>query len=116
MATPVVAAAAALVYQYLNSSYYPTVMDVRASLVKAMIVHSGVPTKGFCDKSYSCYEYSGDHQYYEGHGRMQLDTVLRFDESPFELFLYYGQINDKKESFSIEVPLNISFMDCLMIS
>lgn len=40
---------------------------------------------------------------------MQLDQVLRFDDSSFELFLYYGQVNDKKSSFSIEVPLTISF-------
>ena len=44
---------------------------------------------------------------YEGHGRVQLDRVLRFNESDFELFLYYGQVNKNKEEFSIRVPLKI---------
>ena len=39
---------------------------------------------------------------------MQLDRVLRFNESDFELFLYYGQVNKNKEEFSIRVPLKIS--------
>lgn len=47
---------------------------------------------------------------YEGHGRVQLDRVLRFDDSDFELFLYYGQINKKKKEFSIRVPLKISLL------
>lgn len=74
-----------------------------------MIIHSGVPLKGWCNKDKKCSPFSSNHQYMEGHGRMQLDQVLRFDDSPFELFLYYGQVNDKKSSFSIEVPLTISF-------
>ena len=74
-----------------------------------MLVHSSVPLKGRCDTKTSCYPFTENHQYMEGHGRVQLDQVLRFDESPFELYLYYGQVHKKKESFSIKVPLTISF-------
>ena len=75
-----------------------------------MVVHATVPTKGYCDREGRCSTYTKDHLMYEGHGRVQLDRVLRFDESKFELFLYYGQINDKKEAFSIRVPLKISLL------
>lgn len=84
-------------------------VDLRASLLKAMIIHSGMPMKGHCNKDFECEEFTTNHQFYEGHGRMQLDQVLRFDDSPFELFLYYGQVNDRKHSFTIQVPLKISF-------
>ena len=81
---------------------------MRASLLKAMVVHSTVPTKGYCNKEKVCYSHNTNHFMYEGHGRVQLDRVLRFNESDFELFLYYGQINNKKEEFLIRVPLKIS--------
>lgn len=57
-----------------------------------------------------CYPHDENHFYYEGHGRVQLDRVLYYDgESDFELFLYYGQINEKKESFTLEFTItNIS--------
>ena len=42
-----------------------------------------------------------------GSRAVQLDRVLRFNESDFELFLYYGQINKNKEEFSIRAPLKI---------
>ena len=83
-------------------------MDLRASLMKALIVHAGVPTKGSCTKEKRCTRYTTDHFHFEGHGRVQLDRVLRYDESDFELFLYYGQINNKKEEFVIRLPLKIS--------
>ena len=73
-----------------------------------MLVHSAVHVKGRCSTSL-CSRFTENHQYMEGHGRVQLDQVLRFDESPFELYLYYGQVHKKKESFSIKVPLTISF-------
>ena len=83
---------------------------MRGSLMKALLIASTVPTKGYCDREGRCSVYTKDHLMYEGHGRVQLDRVLRFDESKFELFLYYGQINDKKEAFSIRVPLKISLL------
>ena len=81
---------------------------MRASLLKAMVVHSTVPTKGYCSRGGTCWTYAMNHFMYEGHGRVQLDRVLRFNESDFELFLYYGQVNNKKEEFLIRVPLKIS--------
>ena len=83
---------------------------MRGSLMKALLIASTVPTKGYCDREGRCSTYTKDHLMYEGHGRVQLDRVLRFDKSDFELFLYYGQINDKKEAFSIRVPLKISLL------
>ena len=83
---------------------------MRGSLMKALLIASTVPTKGYCDKDKTCHAHTKDHFMYEGHGRVQLDRVLRFDESKFELFLYYGQINKKKKEFSIRVPLKISLL------
>ena len=83
-------------------------MDIRASLIKAMIIHSTVPTKGYCLKSGTCRDYTSDQQYFEGWGRVQLDQVLRVDDSDFELFLYYGQINKKKETVVFRIPIKIS--------
>ena len=83
---------------------------MRGSLMKALLIASTVPTKGYCDKDKSCHAHTKDHFMYEGHGRVQLDRVLRFDDSDFELFLYYGQVNDKKSSVTVTVPLDISFL------
>ena len=83
---------------------------MRGSLMKALLIASTVPTKGYCDKDKTCHAHTKDHFMYEGHGRVQLDRVLRFDDSDFELFLYYGQINKKKKEFSIRVPLKISLL------
>ena len=85
-------------------------IDIRASLLKAMIAHSAVPTEGYCLKN-GCTRYrnSAEIPAYEGWGRVQLDQVIKVSESPFELFLYYGQLNDKKEEVTITVPISISF-------
>lgn len=74
-----------------------------------MIIHSGVPLKGYCSDT-GCRSFTTNHQYIEGHGHMQLDQVFHFSDSAFELFLYYGQVHKKKSSFTIEVPLSISFV------
>ena len=109
MATPSVSAAVAIITQYLTEGYYQNQsVDIRASLIKAMIIHSTVPTKGYCLKSKTCQEYTSDRKYFEGWGRVQLDQVLRFDDSDFELFLYYGQINKKKENVVFRIPVKIS--------
>lgn len=74
-----------------------------------MILHSTVHTEGYCLKNKMCYGYyNGERQYFEGWGRLQLDKILRFDDSDFELFLYYGQVNDKKSTVTVTVPLDIS--------
>lgn len=74
------------------------------------MVHSAQNTVGFCDRQLTCYLHSEDHFYVEGHGRVQLDQILHYaNESDFELFLYYSQINSNKNSFSIEFTItNIS--------
>lgn len=106
MATPSVSAAVAIITQYLNEGYYQNnSVDIRASLVKAMVIHGTVPTSGYCFKSKICNNYSSDHMYYEGWGRVQLDQVLHFDDSDFELFLYYGQIHKQKEKIIFKIPL-----------
>ena len=52
-----------------------------------MVVHSGQPTIGYCNKLMECYPHDENHFYYEGHGRVQLDRVLHYDgESDFEDF------------------------------
>lgn len=81
-----------------------------------MIVHSAVPTPGYCLKT-KCFDFTANSQreVYEGWGRVQLDNILRVDESDFELFLYYGQINDRKEEIVITVPISISFSLSLFI-
>ena len=74
-----------------------------------MILHSTVHTEGYCLKSKQCYGYyNGKRPFFEGWGRLQLDKILRFDDSDFELFLYYGQVNDKKSTVTVTVPLDIS--------
>ena len=74
-----------------------------------MILHSTVHTEGYCLRNNHCYGYSEDERpYFEGWGRLQLDKILRFDDSDFELFLYYGQVNDKKSTVTVTVPLDIS--------
>ena len=84
-------------------------MDLRASLAKAMILHSTVHTEGYCLKSKKCNGYyDGERPFFEGWGRLQLNKILRFDDSEFELFLYYGQVNDKKSTVTVTVPLDIS--------
>lgn len=86
-------------------------IEKQASLIKAMLVHSGQPTLGYCEQDLSCYTYGSNHLYYEGHGRIQLDRVLHYaGESDFELFLYNGQVNYEKEYFSLEFTItDISF-------
>ena len=79
---------------------------MRASLIKAMVVHSGQPTSGYCNKRLDCYPHDENHFYYEGHGRVQLDRVLHYDgESDFELYMYYSQVNSNKESFTLEFTI-----------
>ena len=81
--------------------------------MKAMILHSTVHTEGYCLRNNHCYGYSEDERpYFEGWGRLQLDKILRFDDSDFELFLYYGQVNDKKSTVTVTVPLDISSVAC----
>ena len=78
---------------------------MRASLIKAMIVHSGQSTSGYCTRLY-CQQFYSNREYYEGHGRVQLDRVLHYsNERDFELYLYYGQLNTNKKSFSIQIPI-----------
>ena len=51
MATPSVAGAAAILVQYLNEGGYDESIEVKASLIKAMLVHSSVTLKGYCTPS-----------------------------------------------------------------
>ncbi|CBK23053.2 uncharacterized protein [Blastocystis hominis] len=111
-ANAVASGAVALITQYLTEkSYHNRNIEKQASLIKAMLVHSGQPTLGYCEQDLSCYTYGSNHLYYEGHGRIQLDRVLHYaGESDFELFLYNGQVNYEKEYFSLEFTItDISF-------
>ena len=75
-----------------------------------MVVHATVPTKGYCDREGRCSTYTKDHLMYEGHGRVQLDRVLRFDAidpvghyvshvvfpHPVEdMYLFYSSLNSE---------------------
>lgn len=51
MATPSVAGAAAILVQYLNEGGYDESIEVKASLIKAMLVHSSVTLKGYCTRT-----------------------------------------------------------------
>lgn len=72
MATPSVAAAAGAILQYLSGDFYGESVAPKASMVKAMIVHSSVYLDGY---SVNGLKRSFVHNAnpYQGHGRMQLD-------------------------------------------
>lgn len=72
MATPSVAGAAAILVQYLNEGGYDQSIEVKASLIKAMLVHSSVSLKGYCTKT-SCKTFTNSPNTIQGHGRVQLD-------------------------------------------
>jgi subtilisin family serine protease len=78
MSAPVAAGSAALVRQYFQEGFYPALSSMErdtmnftapsAALVKAVLVLSGVP---LADDSLP--------NLHEGHGRVQLNTVLVFE-------------------------------------
>ena len=70
MATPSVAA---ILVQYLNEGGYDESIEVKASLIKAMLVHSSVTLKGYCTRT-TCKTLTRSPNTIQGHGRVQLDT------------------------------------------
>lgn len=72
MATPSVAAAAAIIVQYLNEGGYDESISPKASLIKAMLIHSAVDLKGYCTRN-TCKTLTSSPNTIQGHGRVQLD-------------------------------------------
>lgn len=73
MATPQVAAAAALVIQYLQRDFYDPNITITASLVKAMLINSAVRMTGYCLET-ECLDFaSNSPNQYQGFGRIQLN-------------------------------------------
>lgn len=72
MATPSVSAAAGAIIQYLKGNFYDKWLEPKASLVKAMIVHSSVYLKGYASSGFKR-SFSRNANPFQGHGRMELD-------------------------------------------
>lgn len=92
MATPVAAGSAALVRQYFVDGAYPALSALRggqdkrdfrsplAALVKAVVIHSGVALVGQVSTRGVTVNVTAPPSLFQGHGRIQLDTVLVFDQ------------------------------------
>lgn len=72
MATPSVAGAAAILVQYLTEGGYDDSIEIKASLIKAMMIHSSVPLKGYCTRN-ACKTFTSSPNTVQGHGRVQLN-------------------------------------------
>lgn len=100
MSTPIIAAAASLVRQYFMEGYYPTGYKNNsfsftpvASLIKAMIIHSGVNTDGYVSKTMTLHKFTSWPNYYQGFGTVQLDRSMFFsDTSDFILTIQTLQL------------------------
>eukprot|EP00755_Sulcionema_specki_P020933 Sspe_Gene.12837::Locus_4399_Transcript_1_1_Confidence_1.000_Length_6448::g.12837::m.12837 len=86
MATPQVSALAVKIRQWLEQD--GNTKDASGSLVKAFLVQAAVPLTGLVDRNAT-----GDWEqlgvtpsFYQGHGRVQLDTVLPHPNNPLDLF------------------------------
>jgi hypothetical protein len=112
MATAAATGALALTREYLTQGFYPsgkaTVADAmdypRASTMKGLIIHSAIPLSG----NYAIYSkgtFVKDAplppvpNMLQGHGSIQLDNTLYFEDSPFTLYLheYDGETGDTFE-------------------
>lgn len=111
MSTPIIAAAASLVRQYFMEGYYPTgyknnsfSFSPVASLVKAMIIHSGVNTDGYVSKTMKLHEFTSWPNYYQGFGTVQLDRSMFFaDTSDFILTIQTLQLESyENDTFTID--------------
>lgn len=92
MATPYIAAAAALIRQYLVEGYYPSGEQVPSnsftptgSLLKAMIVHSGQDVSR-AEIDFSYIKLGSGPDRYQGFGAVQLNTVLKIKGENNDLF------------------------------
>ena len=133
MATPAASGAAALVYEYFTSGFYPSgtknIVDVfvpSGALLKAMLITSGQSMKNVVTSDDSdATKYSSvpistwsNGKYpnsVEGYGRMQLDTILNFGQSslsPLTLFVvgaassssaHYAEVSSTVTSVSYTV-------------
>eukprot|EP00761_Pharyngomonas_kirbyi_P011439 gb/GECH01011464.1/.p1 GENE.gb/GECH01011464.1/~~gb/GECH01011464.1/.p1 ORF type:complete len:1288 (+),score=256.97 gb/GECH01011464.1/:1-3864(+) len=96
MATPVTAGTTALVRQWFMDGYYPTGVKTptnsitpKGATMKAILIHSAVPVSGAVDLGFSSWiklpeSYPNS---FVGYGRVQLNNVLKFDDSPFNIFV-----------------------------
>jgi len=86
MAAPLAAGAVALIRQYFSDGFYPwgsanttTAFIPPASLLKAMVIHSG-----------SSIDRTSTPDYSQGFGLIQLDSALYFPTSAFKLHVVHG--------------------------
>lgn len=98
MSAPAVAAAAVVVYRYLQMGFYPTgtpdaIAAPSAALVKALIISAAQPFSGagFFHESFPTTPISQLPNIYSGHGLLVLSSVLYFaGQSAHQLFLRDG--------------------------
>lgn len=119
MSTPIVAASALLISQYLEQGYYPSGVPraedafvPAASTLKALLVHSGQPAR---EEStlFGVEEelaFPGNKQ---GFGRMDLSSVLYWrNESLFNLFIQEGEMDSRVRHVSFSLLVSISSLLC----
>lgn len=106
MATPSVSAAAGAIIQYLKGNFYDKWLEPKASLVKAMIVHSSVYLKGYASSGFKR-SFSRNANPFQGHGRMELDKVLHFGSESWDLFMVNSKV-DSSSPINYEFKVNIS--------
>ena len=121
MSTPIVAASALLLSQYLEQGYYPSgtpraedAFVPAASTLKALLVHSGQPTReesALFGAEETELAFPGNKQ---GFGRMDLNAVLYWrNESAFNLFIQEGEMDDHVRRVSFSLLVSISSLLCL---
>ena len=118
MSTPIVAATALLLSQYLEKGYYPSGTPREedgfvplASTLKALLVHSGKPVREeasfFFGMEENALEFPGNKQ---GFGRMDLSSILYWrNESSFNLFIQEGEVTSNARHVSFSMLVSISF-------
>ena len=121
MSTPIVAATALLLSQYLEEGYYPSGLPrpedgftPLASTLKALIIHSGESLRGEGSMFFPTL-YSGvipDSK--QGFGRMNINRVLYWrNESFTNLFIRETAVNKTLPRVSFVLTINISFLPTL---
>jgi len=125
MSCPITSANAALVRQYYTEGWYyngknntEKGFNPSAALVKATLINSGVPLKGYLD--YSGFmlpinpteeqEFYLQAKYLEGFGRIQLDRVMMFDNSTRKLLVA------RKENLKTSSGVDTEFGDPMIDS
>ncbi|OAO13468.1 serine protease family S08A [Blastocystis sp. ATCC 50177/Nand II] len=106
VAAPSVTASAAIISQYLDSGFYDHPIPKKASMIKAMLLHSTVRLTGSCNRAV-CTPFTAWPNPVQGHGRIQLNKVLHFSETTgFDLYLHYDVMTPT--AAAVEIPVVLS--------